>query len=346
MTIAVGLVLAVPAAAAAQLPQVVDIRFGRHTAFDRLVIQLDGAAEIRLGQDAGQFVLELAASPPTPSRTIDTALSRTGLVEIRATDSGLELRIEARPRRSRVFALDDPPRVVIDFADPSPAPFVAPAGTRAILAGTAEERTLEPDPALAEAEPAPPVPAEPPEPELAPEARTEPEPAEPAPLPVEEPAMEPELEAAAEPEPLPAEELVPEPVPEVAELPAPDAVSPIEETAIAPPAWRDYRLMALGAAAIAALAALVLIRLRLRSRAAEPDAGEVSDDEPSFPAQTIAPSEIEALSRDRMTLLVKRMDDEARARTQLEEQVGELREELKVMSDKTRRLQQRERGGE
>ena len=43
-----------------------------------------------------------------------------------------------------------------------------------------------------------------------------------------------------------------------------------------------------------------------------------------------------------MDLIVQRMDDEVRARSDLEEQVGELREELKVVRDQTRRIKRSE----
>ena len=347
--IAVALLVAAPASAL-ELPQVKTIRTGRHQSFDRVVIELDGEAPARVVEGPlGAFELELAARPAQPRQVLETGLARTGRIEILDTGVGLVLRVEPRPRRTRAFLLSNPARVVIDFADPADAAFEVPAGTRQITsapllaAGEAAAPPPDPEPSIPPEAPSPePVPAPPPEvpsPEPAAEAA-------PAPLPE---VLSPEPAAEVAPAPLP-EVLSPEPPVEVVPAPLPEVPSPepAAETprpAPTPAVARDADwplglptgvtpLLLAGAALalVVAVATWRLVRRRRRSGARE---------RVDLSAESVAPEEIEALSRDRMELIVKRMDDEVRARAQLEEQVGELREELKVVRDQTRRLKRR-----
>ncbi len=56
--------------------------------------------------------------------------------------------------------------------------------------------------------------------------------------------------------------------------------------------------------------------------------------------ESISPEEI-ALSGDRVELLEKRLDDEVRARMQLEERLAQVSEEQKVLRDRLRRAARR-----
>ena len=128
--------LAVEAPALAQeRPRIVDIRVGRHAAYDRLVLELERGVELRRlpGPAAGPLVLELEARPLLPFQTLHTPYRRMGTVVVKRTQGGAQIEVESRPRRVRIFRLSDPARIVLDFADPGAEPFLAPPGTEAVL---------------------------------------------------------------------------------------------------------------------------------------------------------------------------------------------------------------------
>ena len=334
---AVGmLALALGAPALAQEPaRIVDIRVGRHADYDRLVLELERPVELRRlpAPAAGTLVLELEARPLLPHQTVHTPYRRIGTVVVKGTAAGARIEVESRSQRVRVFRLSDPTRVVLDFGDPGTEPFLAPPGTEAV-----------PEPA-----PTPEIP----EPELA--------------EPVEAEVAPPEGAAPVEPEPVAS---VPVPVPEegiVAPVPAPDppeapALAPVpgSKPAVAPetrgtveaapkPAPPRARFSLPRGALLAGLAVLAVglalsALLWLRSRAGPPRRAAVSVD--SAPAdwpraaETITPEEIAGAS-DQVDLLGRRIDQEVRARMHLEQRLGEMQEELKVMRDRVQRAKRR-----
>ena len=119
------------AALGAEPTRIVDVRVGRHESFDRLVVELERRVDLRRvpGAASDPFVLELDARPLLPHQRLETPFARMGVVVIEAVPGGGRIRVEARPRRVRVFRLREPDRVVLDFADPGPEPFDAPPGT-------------------------------------------------------------------------------------------------------------------------------------------------------------------------------------------------------------------------
>ena len=301
--------------------RIVDIRMGQHPSFDRLVIEVERQVEAwRLPEaEDGAFQLEFDARPLLPHQQLETRFKRMGSVVVEAMPAGTRLRVEARPRRVRVFRLSAPARIVVDFGDPGPEPFPAPEGTLPL-----PERPEQPLVVLKS------IPSEP--------ARDEPEVA-PAP-PAEEPVAEPEA-------PAPTLAKAPEISTQVAEPETPPALAEVVEAAPEPaPAERAWfeRLDArkvIGAALL--LMGLVVVALyrspstrRRRQRAASASVGPLWPRAP----ETITPEEI-AGAGEQVDLMDRRIDEEVRARMQLEERLAQVQEEIKVMRDRLQRVVRR-----
>lgn len=299
-----------------------DVRVGEHSGFERLVIELDSEVEVvwENGPEPGEESFYIAAAPAQASRVISTQLPHMGTVSITEMKGGTHVAIEPRERRVRAYTMTNPPRLVIDFAAPAQDAFVAPAGARAIEpAQTLGPLVLEPEP---ESEPAPAT--------------------EPAPVP------EPVPEPTATPEPEPAPKLAEEPA-----KPLPKPMAATKPAVVAPEARTPgsgfpYGL-ALGALLGLALlvAAGVMFARRRAARAEIPPSSDFSeeDDDEIFPTRVdeISPAEILAAG-DHEALLEMRLDEEVRARLELEQRFAQANEELKVLRDRLHRLERRREG--
>lgn len=159
---------------------------------------------------------------------------------------------------------------------------------------------------------------------------------------------EPEPEPVPEPEPEPRPE--PEPEPTIA-MPEPEPAAPM--TPVTRPAPRPppslpgdgpgaLLLFAAGLAVLLlASGAAILVRRSRRSSGIDLASGDFGTGEAVGP-ETITREELE--SGNRVELLEKRLDDEVRARVQLEERLAGMLEEQKVLRDRLRRVK-RERPG-
>ena len=349
--------LAAPAAAASAQSRthVRDVRVGAHEGYERVVVELDGSADIawERGPEPQAETFYLDADLGRRERVVATQLPQLGTLRLRAMRVGTRLELEPRERRVRAYLLAKPTRLVIDVAAPGPGKFEVPAGLTPLApaksVGPLENAPVpEPEP---QAEPAPPpVTAQPsPEPvegavEAPPEppAETPTEAAPPEPAPQEAPPQEaaptgPETAAPAEPAPEPAPQPPPEPPP-AAVTPPPELVPP---PAPAPPPETGFPWgLALGTlAALAALGGLGVALQRMRAPA-EPA--------PFRPRPKPTPTGVEAISVDELrgaadptSVLEQRLDDEVRARLALEERLSQAGEELKVLRDRLHRVERR-----
>jgi len=333
-----------------------DVRVGEHSGFERLVIELDNDAEIvwENGPEPGEESFYIAAAPAQPSRVIATKLTHVGTISVTEMKGGTHVAIEPRARRVRAYTLTNPPRLVVDFAPPASGAFEAPTGTRALEpATTLGPLVVEPEPAR-KPEPAPEP--EPPAAETAPAAKPSPqlaaEPEPEAPLleapPTPEPAATPEpprtTEPETEPEPVPkpaAKPTAPPPTPEIAKPPAP-----------APATWLPGAVYPYGLALAALLGLFLLIAAavaftRRHGARSEPRFSVFPQEEEDALAGTgvdeISPEEILAAG-DHDGMLEKRLDDEVRARLELEQRFAHANEELKVLRDRMHRLERRREG--
>ena len=304
--------------------RIADIRMGRHPSFDRLVIELERDVEVwRLPEaEDGAFQLEFDARPLLPHQQLKTRFKRMGSVVVEAVPAGTRLRVEARPRRVRVFRLSAPARIVVDFGDPGPEPFPAPEGTL-------------------------PVPERPEEPALELEA--------PAPTQAEAPKVRVVLAPSPEPEP-PEVEVVPAPSPkpesstqvvesetpaalaQAAETPArvPEVLEAAPEPGPAKRAWferLDARNVIGAAVLLMGLAFIALYRSRSSRRRRERAASESAARRWPRAPESITPEEI-AGADEQVNLVDRRIDEEVRARMHLEERLAQVQEELKVMRDR------------
>jgi len=327
-----------------------DVRVGDHDGFERLVIELDRETDIAWenGPEPGEESFYIAAAPREPSKVIVSQLPEIGTVSITEMKGGTHLAIEPRPRRVRAYTLENPPRLVIDFAPPGPGPFAPPEGARPISpAKSLGPLVLEPEPGPA---PAPTPQAAPPEPSPEPEAQPRPE-------------VQPAPEAQPAPEPTPAPQPAPTPAPEVAP-PAPEPPKlepapvrpPTPEPEVAPPPKPErplppptpaqrapfpFRYWISLVAAAGALALLVVLGLRRRALRREAEPVALARPEPTPPGiEEIAPEEIYG-SGERERALEQRLDDEVRARVALEERLAQAHEELKVLRDRVHRVERR-----
>lgn len=236
-----GLFLLATAGAAAVEPatggpqaRIVGMRLGAHSEFDRIVLELDREATAwRARGESGRFVIEIEATPPASPGLPTRAPRRMAGIGLEPTDGGSRLSIPLGDRRVRAFRLANPPRLVIDIADPGDEPLSLPRDAAAV------EPAPEPEPEVAAAAPAPAPPAPPQEatpPPAHPEPAAAPPPGEPGaaerPAPTspvaEPPAAEPAPEVAAPPKPeAPSEEAAtPEvEIPEAAPAEAPPGVA-------------------------------------------------------------------------------------------------------------------------
>ncbi len=352
------LALALGAPALAQEPaRIVDIRVGRHADYDRLVLELERPVELRRlrAPTAGTLVLELEARPLLSYQSVHTPYRRMGTVVVKETAFGARIEVESSSQRVRVFRLSDPTRVVLDFGDPGAEPFPAPLGTEAVPAPAATPEPPEPEPAEpVEAEVLPPEEAESVEPEPAEPAEAEllrPEEAEPVepqpvvtvPLPEEgivAPAPDPD-----DPDPPEAPALAPIPVPEPAA--APETRGTVEAAPEPAPPRARFSLPAgallVGVAVLAvglALSALLWLRPRAGQRQRAGASAESAPADWPRAAETITLEEIAGASAQ-VDLLDRRIDQEVRARIHLEQRLGEMQEELKVMRDRLQRAKRR-----
>ncbi len=330
-----ALALGAPALAQEQA-RIVDIRVGRHADYDRLVLELERPVELRRlrAPTAGTLVLELEARPLLPYQTVHTPYRRMGTVVVKGTAFGARIEVESSSQRVRVFRLRDPTRVVLDFGDPGAEPFLAPPGTEAVPEPAPTPEPLEPEPAEpVEAEVVPPEEAE----------SVEPEPVATVPVP-EEGSVAPAPDAD-DPDPREAPALAPIPVPEPPAAPetrgtveaAPEPAPPRARFSLPPGAL-------LAGVAVLAVGLALSALLWLRPRAGQQQRAVVSAE--SAPAdwpraaETITLEEIAGAS-DQVDLLDRRIDQEVRARIHLEQRLGEMQEELKVMRDRLQRAKRR-----
>lgn len=371
-------ILAVAATARAQGDvHVGELRFARHPQFDRVVVELDGPARVeRLdGPDAGELVLFLEARLAESIRLADTKLPRFGTIRLQSVSGGVELRIEARPRTLRLFRLSNPERIVIDAADPDGPTLGVGSAVRTIplrSAGGAEPvsdaspaATLAPAPRLEEPDTPDPLRGEADsgeagegsEPYAALDERGAGSSTEPAGASVPADPFEAgaEAEAGSGPEPSPAVASAPEPAPR--EVAAPDSDRGSAAPTARPARSAEGRIpgrpwvFPLGAlAGLVVFAGVVLWLRRRHAEASETGASEglalaeqlsrseVRGDDAEF----ITPEEIDS-DGSRLGLLEKRLDDEVRARMRLEERLIHVSEELKVIRDRMRRSELRDR---
>ncbi len=347
--------------------RIVDIRFGQHADYDRLVIQLEKPVAVTRPplRDLQDFVMELQAKPLLQSQVLETDLKRMGTVSIESTDRGARISFESRPRRVRVFQLENPVRIVVDAADPSPEPFDVPVGTAPVVELS---EVLEPEPVIPpdtanvtdsrgnEISTATPEISEAPLVDSAEtldtaQAITPDVPVEAVPetdIPIEP------IEEAAAPS-VPIEPIAIEPLAEPdfsqPRTSPPSTVWPDEMPATgAGPHWLPTLRFSMAIAVMLSLSlfgviALVWFRLRQpRTQAATASGGHgFSAITPSVP-ETITRSEIIG-SSDRVDILEKRIDEEVRARMQLEERLFQTQEELKVLRDRVHRVSRRGEGG-
>lgn len=298
--------------------RIVDVRIGSHPEFDRLVLEFDRPVEVAREPSAplGPLVLEFAAKPLLPRQQLDSHRPRMGRLLIEETPRGARVSAQPGARRVRVFLLRNPARLVVDFADPSPDPFDPPEGVRLIVAAP----SLPPEPA------GPPIAAEPSESVETPEPVEIAEPAPPVALP------EPPAPLPADPQTVdePAHVLPPtEPPPAEPPLPRPDGRR----------LGRDQLALGLAVLGLAAAALFWAARRRRSMRVAASSRSELAGSVRSSP-DSISPEELE-VSRDRVEILEKRLDDEVRARMRLEERAVQLHEDLKVVRDRLHRALRR-----
>jgi hypothetical protein len=320
-------------------PRIVELRYAAHPDYDRLVVQIAGDLEVfhqpfRVGEP---FVLELNARPKLPDRVIQTSLQRLGRIRIQGAGDGARLLIQARTSRIRSFLLQNPTRLVIDFGAPGNSPFPIPPGTERVL-----EAVAPPEPvALLDEAIGPVIESETVEAEL-----VEPELAavEPAPAPTPAPVLEPQVhrprprDPLVEPDRQPAEQLA-ESVPSVGDSPG--------SRAMEPGAREQSVQIALGGLFLALLGAAAWFALRVwrRMPAEATSAGVVARAILEGPVETITVADLSRGSTDRTGILERRLDDEVRARMQVEERVIQLQEELKIVRDRLHRVSRREGGG-
>jgi hypothetical protein len=224
---AVALAALSAAASAQSRTHVRDVRVGAHEGYDRVVVELDGPADIawERGPDVHGETFYFDADLGRRERVVETKLAEVGNVTLRAMRVGTTLSLEPRERRVRAYLLAKPTRLVIDIAPPGAGAFEVPAGLTALAPATSVE-------SLKNAQ----VPAPKTEPEAATE--TQPEEVEPAPAPAEEVAPEgpppaPEPKAASAPNHEPVEGTIEAPAEPRSELdanaPAPEPTPPSDE---------------------------------------------------------------------------------------------------------------------
>lgn len=319
---------ALGAVASAEVPGegisgVIQVRVGQHETFDRVVLELDRDAPLhRIQSDVeGETVLEMQARHEAAGFTLPRGLARLRGVLLQDLPDGTRLKVHGKGP-TRVFRLRDPPRVIVDVGDPGLDPFDPPEGAEPIELPK-EEAAEEPLPTLGAASGAPPPT----------------QPSEPAPSALAVPGAEEPTAVGAAPEELPAElPRIEEPSPEPATQPLP---MPPPET---PPRGRDglprrvaldLLIWVVGPLLVLGVGLYALRRRTRRVLAAAPPV--------RVPQEDISPEEIEG-SPSRLESLEKRVDEEVRARVTLEQRVGQVHEDLKVVRDRVTRILRRLEG--
>jgi hypothetical protein len=298
MALASALLAAMPALAAGS--RIADVRVGQHGAYDRIVVELESWVAVRWSSEAGADVFDLDARPLLRRQLFSTGRRRVGQMTLVASERGARLRLEPKPRRVRAFLLSEPARLVIDVTDPGPGAFEPPARTVALHREEtpAAQAAAPPEPPAGEAPPAVAQSAALP-------AQTAASP-ELAPAPLEASDAEQDV-AAAEPASL-----------------AQSVPSRLGSRALLVPLLAGMGLLLLAAGGLA----LASAQRRPGRRAALAPAGV----DPAFDLGS------EPLAADRLDLLEKRLDEEVRARLELEEQLVQAREELGGLRDHLSRL--------
>jgi hypothetical protein len=340
-----AVLLAADAPAQDTIPRIVDVRIGQHRDFDRVVLELDQAAPITRqptapGQDV---VIDLGARPLLPRQEIATGSPRFQSMLLEGTVEGARLQLQRGQARVRVFWLTEPPRLVIDVADEGEAPFEPPPGTQSLDPPPSEPiEAIPPLPEVTREIPEEELPlreqlealgAADPMPETPLPEEVEPEEAPVALAPTEAPTQAADVPAEPPPEQVaPPVGLPPQPLPpELAPLPMP----PTKPEGTAPGERRSDRWLSLliwvGLPLLLIGLALYLTRARGRGVEEAPE---------PRPPESITPGEVMSAS-DRLDLLEKRIDEEVRARMQLEHRVVMVQEDLKVVRDRVIRMGRR-----
>ncbi|MFI5314740.1 MAG: hypothetical protein ACHQ6T_03495, partial [Myxococcota bacterium] len=209
--------VALAASAAAQgRTHVREVRVGAHPDFDRVVVELDGPADVawERGPAAGAESFYLDADLGRRERVVPSKLPRVGTITLQAMRVGTHVSLEPRERRVRAYLLAKPMRLVIDLAAPGAEEFAVPKGVTPLAPAKSVGRLdnapvpapeVAPEPAPEPEVEAAPTPAPEPEPQQAEAPVAPPESAEPGEGAVEGPAAPPrEPEAAAPGEVAPA----------------------------------------------------------------------------------------------------------------------------------------------
>ena len=322
-----------------ETPRITGVRYGHHSTYDRIVVELSGQSHAVYVPTAEKIetLIEVAARPPRTLTPLPAGLRRIQTLEIRAIQGGTRIQVIGTGGPVRTFLLANPVRLIIDLADRDHGQLPMPGDVDVLPFDVAGLRSLAPEPAPA------------PEPEDVSEPVTPPEPAS-VPGPASEPEVEPEPppEAVAEPELTP--EPAPEAEPEMAKAePVLDLPPILEELPPLPPpivripeptdpGYDRWLALAIWVGGPILLLALGFSFLRGRRPGPEPV------DVVRTP-ESITGGEILA-SSDRLDLLEKRIDEEVRSRMNLERRVVEVQENLKVVRDRVTRLSRRgEEGG-
>jgi hypothetical protein len=342
----VAALLVADARAVEELPRIVDVRAGRHAAFDRIVIELDREAPVfELPSPTAETLFEVRAKPLLPRQEVPTGFDRLRRVVFEGLVEGTRIRVSSGGGEARAFLLRNPPRLVIDVAGVGLSPFEAPPGTTPVqslpreIALPDEQEAAEPESPSVAVEPAPappglegveepaPAPAieeliSPPTPEEVVPSPEAPEPVPPAPEEAEAPVEVPSW-VPLEPEPAP-------PVVQPPRLPLP----PEEPGRVSPYGRWLALLVWVGGPLLVGGLVLYLTRRR----------GTVPEEAPEPRApESITPEEVLTAS-DRLDLLEKRIDEEVRSRIHLDSRVVQVQEDLKVVRDRVGRLVRRGEG--
>jgi len=128
-----------------------------HERYDRLVVQLSGPTEVLRRPETSwrDLIIDLRAIPRQQLQELETEYPRVGTLVIEETLGGARLSSTRRERRLRLFKLEDPTRLVVDFADPdnlllsAPGeawgiPTVSPPGPELAFASGDDDAALEP----------------------------------------------------------------------------------------------------------------------------------------------------------------------------------------------------------
>ena len=297
-----------------EIPRITGVRYGHHSTYDRVVIELSRQSDAVYVPTAEKVetLIEVAARPPRRLKPLPAGLRRIRTLEIGAIQGGTRIQVSGTGGPVRTFLLANPPRLIIDLADPDHGPLPMPADVAVLPFDVAGLRSLGPE--LPAPTPEPPEPTSIPGPARQPEVEAGPTP---------ESVAEPEF-AKAEPvlEMPPIPEELPPPPPPIVRVPEP--TSPGYDRWLALAIWVGGPLLLLG-----------LGFTFLRGRRPGPEPVDVMR-----APESITGGEIFA-SSDRIDLLEKRIDEEVRSRMNLERRVVEVQENLKVVRDRVTRLSRR-----